>query len=43
MIRAICVNRLKPVIYRSFRLDEIAAAFEYYQAKKHFGKISVEI
>jgi NADPH:quinone reductase-like Zn-dependent oxidoreductase len=43
MIRAICVNRLKPVIDRSFRLEAIAAAFEYYQAQSHFGKISLEI
>jgi len=43
MIRAISVNRLKPVIDRSFGLDAITAAFEYYQAQNHFGKISLEI
>jgi NADPH:quinone reductase-like Zn-dependent oxidoreductase len=43
MIRAISANRLKPVIDRSFGLEAITAAFEYYQAQNHFGKISLEI
>ena len=43
MLRAISVNRLKPVIDRSFGLDAIKAAFEYYEAQNHFGKISLEI
>jgi NADPH:quinone reductase-like Zn-dependent oxidoreductase len=43
MIRAITVNRLKPLIDRSFGLEAITAAFEYYQAQSHFGKISIEI
>ena len=43
MIRAITVNRLKPVIDRGFGLESIAAAFERYQAPERFGKISIEI
>jgi len=43
MIRAIRVNRLQPVIDRSFPLGEVAAAFAYYQAQRHFGKIGLEI
>jgi NADPH:quinone reductase-like Zn-dependent oxidoreductase len=43
MIRAIQVNRLKPVIDRSFGLGQITAAFEHYQRQSHFGKISLEI
>ena len=43
MIRAIHVNRLKPVIDRSFGLDEITAAFEYFQTQSHFGKIVLEL
>jgi NADPH:quinone reductase-like Zn-dependent oxidoreductase len=43
MIRAIRVNRLKPVIDRSFGLDEITAAFEYFQTQSHFGKIVLEL
>jgi NADPH:quinone reductase-like Zn-dependent oxidoreductase len=42
MIRAITVNHLKPVIDRSFTLQEIATAFEYYESQKHFGKVCVE-
>ena len=42
-IRAISVNRLKLVIDPSFGLDAITAAFEYYQAQNHFGKITLEI
>ncbi|MGH8178543.1 MAG: zinc-dependent alcohol dehydrogenase family protein [Steroidobacter sp.] len=43
MIRAIHVNRLKPVIDRSFGLEQITAAFQYYQTQNHFGKIGLEI
>jgi NADPH:quinone reductase-like Zn-dependent oxidoreductase len=43
MIRAIHVNRLKPVIDRNFGLEQITAAFEHYQTQSHFGKIVVEI
>ncbi len=42
MIRAITVNRLKPVIDRSYGLHEIAAAFEYYETQRHFGKVCLE-
>ena len=41
MIRAIEVNRLRPVIDRSFPLQDIAAAFEYYESQKHFGKVTL--
>jgi NADPH:quinone reductase-like Zn-dependent oxidoreductase len=43
MIRAITVNRLKPVVDRSFALQEIAAAFKYYESQKHFGKVCLEL
>lgn len=43
MIRAIEVNRLKPVIDRSFPLQEIVAAFAYYASQKHFGKVCLEL
>jgi NADPH:quinone reductase-like Zn-dependent oxidoreductase len=43
MIRAITVNRLKPVIDRRFPLQEIVAAFEYYASQKHFGKVCLEL
>ncbi|BAB49168.1 zinc-dependent alcohol dehydrogenase family protein [Mesorhizobium japonicum] len=43
MIRAIDVNRIKPVIDRRFPLREIAAAFTHYAARKHFGKVCLEL
>ncbi|MBE1710816.1 MULTISPECIES: zinc-dependent alcohol dehydrogenase family protein [Mesorhizobium] len=43
MIRAIDVNRIKPVIDRRFPLREIAAAFTHYAAGKHFGKVCLEV
>ena len=42
MIRAITANGLKPVIDRSFPLQEIVGAFEYYESQKHFGKVCLE-
>src|SRR5437764_1411364 len=43
MIRAITVNRLKPVIDRCFLLQEIVAAFKYFESQKHFGKVCLEL
>jgi NADPH:quinone reductase-like Zn-dependent oxidoreductase len=43
MIRAITANRLRPVIDRRFPLQEIAAAFGYYESQKHFGKVCLEL
>jgi NADPH:quinone reductase-like Zn-dependent oxidoreductase len=42
MIRAITVNRLKPVIDRRFPLQDIGAAFQHYESQKHFGKVCLE-
>jgi NADPH:quinone reductase-like Zn-dependent oxidoreductase len=43
MIRAIEVNRLKPVMDRSFPLQEIVAAFKHYESQQHFGKVCLEL
>jgi NADPH:quinone reductase-like Zn-dependent oxidoreductase len=43
MIRAITANRLKPVIDHRFLLQEIVAAFKYYESHKHFGKVCLEL
>lgn len=43
MIRAINTNSLKPVVDRAFPLQEIAAAFSFYESQKHFGKICLEL
>ncbi|KXS38892.1 MAG: zinc-binding alcohol dehydrogenase [Halomonadaceae bacterium T82-2] len=42
MIRAIEACGLRPVIDRSFALDEIADAFRHQESQKHFGKICLE-
>jgi NADPH:quinone reductase-like Zn-dependent oxidoreductase len=43
MIRAIDANGIKPVIDRTFPLDEIAAAFRHQAAGKHFGKVCLSL
>lgn len=43
MIRAIEADSLKPVIDRSFPLQETVAAFEYYESQRHFGKVCLEL
>jgi NADPH:quinone reductase-like Zn-dependent oxidoreductase len=43
MIRAIAANRLKPVIDRRFQLQEVLAAFQYFESQKHFGKVCLEL
>ena len=41
-VRAIDAIGLKPVIDRSFTLDQIADAFRYQESGAHFGKICLE-
>lgn len=43
MIRAIEVNGLRPIVDRTFGLEEIGAAFAYYESQRHFGKVCVEL
>ena len=43
MVKAIEVNNLKPIIDRSFKLEELADAFRYQGSAAHFGKIVVEM
>jgi NADPH:quinone reductase-like Zn-dependent oxidoreductase len=42
MIRAIEANGIRPVIDRSFALEELADAFRHQASGAHFGKICVE-
>ena len=42
MIRAIDANGMRPVIDRSFPLDDLTDAFRYEGSGKHFGKICLE-
>lgn len=43
MVRALTVNRIKPVIDRRFPMHEIADAFRYYEAQNHFGKVCLTL
>jgi NADPH:quinone reductase-like Zn-dependent oxidoreductase len=41
MVRAINTTGIKPVIDRSFALDDLAAAFRLQESQQHFGKICI--
>jgi NADPH:quinone reductase-like Zn-dependent oxidoreductase len=43
MNRAIAAHRLRPVLDRTFPLEEARAAFEHMAAGRHFGKICLRI
>ncbi|PVY78906.1 NADPH:quinone reductase-like Zn-dependent oxidoreductase [Tamilnaduibacter salinus] len=43
MIRAINASGLKPVIDRTFGLEEIADAFRHEESNRHFGKICLAL
>jgi len=41
-VRALEANGVKPVIDKTFALEELADAFRYEESGKHFGKICIE-
>jgi NADPH:quinone reductase-like Zn-dependent oxidoreductase len=43
MVRAIEANGVRPVIDRTFPLEDLAGAYRHLQAGGHFGKICVEL
>jgi NADPH:quinone reductase-like Zn-dependent oxidoreductase len=43
MIRALDAGDIRPVLDRSFRLEDLADAFRHEESGKHFGKITVDI
>jgi NADPH:quinone reductase-like Zn-dependent oxidoreductase len=43
MVRAIETNGIKPVIDRTFPLEQLADAFRHLQGGQHFGKICIDI
>ncbi|HMK85371.1 MAG TPA: NAD(P)-dependent alcohol dehydrogenase [Steroidobacteraceae bacterium] len=43
MIRGMQAKPIRPVIDRTFPLEELAGAFRHLDAKQHFGKICLEI
>ena len=42
MVEAININGMKPIVDKSFGIDQLAEAFQYQAAGKHFGKIVLE-
>ena len=42
MIRALAATAVRPVIDRTFALEELAEAFRFQESGSHFGKICVE-
>ena len=42
MVRAFEGTGIRPVIDRSFALEDIVAAFRYQESNQHFGKICLE-
>ena len=43
LMRAVAVNKFKPVIDRTFTFDQAVEAFQYLKAAKHFGKVVIKI
>lgn len=43
MVRALSVSDMRPVIDKTFALDDIGAAFRHQESQKHFGKICLGI
>jgi NADPH:quinone reductase-like Zn-dependent oxidoreductase len=42
MVDAIEVNKIKPVINKTFALENIVDAFKFQESGQHFGKIVIE-
>ena len=43
MVEAITVNRMKPVIDKTFPFDQAREAFTYMASGAHFGKVAIAI
>ncbi|MNH11957.1 hypothetical protein D3C79_714860 [compost metagenome] len=43
MVRAIDANGLRPVVDKTFDLEQIVEAFRYQESNQHFGKICLSI
>ena len=41
LLRAIALNRLKPVVDRVFAFDELRAALDHLASGAHFGKVCI--
>lgn len=42
LVRFVEVNRIEPIIDRTFPFEAAAAAYEYLQAGQHFGKVVID-
>ncbi|GAB6853762.1 zinc-dependent alcohol dehydrogenase family protein [Asaia astilbis] len=42
MVRALEAHKIRPVLDRSFPLEELVKAFQHQESNKHFGKICLE-
>ena len=43
LVRAATVNKLKPVIDRTFSFDQTVEAYQYLKSAQHFGKVVITI
>lgn len=43
LMRAVAVNKLKPVIDRTFSFDQAVDAYQYLKSAQHFGKVVITI
>ena len=43
LMKAVAVNRLKPIIDKTFDFDSAPAAYEYLKSAQHFGKLVTTI
>jgi NADPH:quinone reductase-like Zn-dependent oxidoreductase len=43
LMKAVAVNRLKPVIDKTFDFDSAPEAYEYLKSAQHFGKVVIAI
>lgn len=43
MVRAINASGIKPIVDKTFPLEEIVSAFQYQETNQHFGKICLEM
>jgi len=43
LVKAVAVNRLKPVIDKTFKFDDAPRAYEYLKSAQHIGKVVISI
>ena len=43
MLAAMTINNIKPIIDKVFPFEDAAAAYQYQQAGKHFGKVVIKV